>query len=209
MIFWGIEDKLKIKGQGDILESSARMFAQKMTVLHSETDEIVAEYGKVKSLIRIEPAERMPIFCMFAVYEEDCNTNDNGELEINLSEEKKQTIRKHFPNADAVVVIPNPEKFIEDVNESIGFDIKVGSVQYYHIDKGCSTSEGKAAIDMEFMKYLTQDVQPVQENGTTSYIFYADYAYRVLFCKDIFLLVSKNIVSFFLLRQLIKEEVIR
>lgn len=186
MTFWGIEDDLKIKGQGDILEASTRMFAQNMTMLHPDTNEIVVECGKVNGLVRVEPAERMPVFCMFAVYEEDCNINDNGEMEINLSEEKKQTIREHFPNADAVVVIPNPEKFIEDVNGSIGFDIKVGSVHYYHIDKGLSTDDGQTAMDMEYMKYLTQDVPPMKENGTTCYSFYADYAYRVLFCKDVF-----------------------
>ena len=30
--FWGIEDKLKIKGQGDILEAGTRMFAQKRLI---------------------------------------------------------------------------------------------------------------------------------------------------------------------------------
>lgn len=27
IVFWGIEDELKIKGQGDILEAGTRMFA--------------------------------------------------------------------------------------------------------------------------------------------------------------------------------------
>ena len=35
--FWGIEDKLKIKGQGDILEAGTRMFAQKMIMQHPDT----------------------------------------------------------------------------------------------------------------------------------------------------------------------------
>lgn len=123
---------------------------------------------------------------MFAVYEEDCNTNDNGELVINLSKEKKQTIREHFPNANAVVIISNPDQFINDINESRGFDIKADRVHYYHIDKGFSTDDGRTAIDMEYMKYLTQDVPSMKENGTIRYTFNADYAYRVLFCKDVF-----------------------
>ena len=70
--FWGIEDELKIKGQGDILEAGTRMFAQKMTMHHPDTNEIIAEYGKANGLVRVEPAAKMPVFCMFAVYEDDC-----------------------------------------------------------------------------------------------------------------------------------------
>lgn len=61
IIFWGIEDKLKIKGQGDILEAGTRMFAQKMIMQHPDTKEIIAEYGKSNGLIRVEPAEKMPV----------------------------------------------------------------------------------------------------------------------------------------------------
>ncbi len=32
--FWGIEDKLKIKGQGDRLEASSRFFSDRMTVFN-------------------------------------------------------------------------------------------------------------------------------------------------------------------------------
>ena len=40
--FWGIEDKLKIKGQGDILEARTRMFAQKMIMQDPDTQEVIA-----------------------------------------------------------------------------------------------------------------------------------------------------------------------
>ena len=65
--FWGIEDKLKIKGQGDILEASSRMFAQKMTMHNPETNEVIGEFGQSNGLVRIGPAEKMPVFCLFAV----------------------------------------------------------------------------------------------------------------------------------------------
>lgn len=38
--FWGIEDKLKIKGQGDILEAGVKTFAQRMAMQENETGEI-------------------------------------------------------------------------------------------------------------------------------------------------------------------------
>ncbi|MGN0619310.1 MAG: hypothetical protein ACI4J7_09855 [Ruminiclostridium sp.] len=184
--FWGIEDKLKIKGQGDILEAGARIFAQKITMHNPSTNEVIGEYGQSNGIMRIEPAERMPVFCLFAVYEDDCIVDSNGKVAISLSEEKKNTIREHFPNADSVVVIPNPDSFVDDVRKSIGTEIKAESVHYFNIDKGFDTKSGQTAIDMEYMRYLTQDVPPVKENGKTIYTFYADYAYRVLFCKDVF-----------------------
>lgn len=49
--FWGIEDKLKIKGQGDILEAGTRMFAQKMIMQHPETKEVIAKCGKANGLV--------------------------------------------------------------------------------------------------------------------------------------------------------------
>ena len=82
--FWGIEDKLKIKGQGDILEAGTRMFAQKMIMQHPDTKEVIAKCGKANGLVRIEPAEKMPVFCMFAVYEDDCKVDITGDSIINL-----------------------------------------------------------------------------------------------------------------------------
>lgn len=128
----------------------------------------------------------MPVFCMFSVYEEDCKKDDDGRILINLSDDKKQTIREHFPNADAVAIIPNPEVFIEDIRNSIGTEIKAENVHYFHIDKGFDTKDGQTAMDMEYMKYLMQDVPPVKDDKGTRYTFYADYAFRVLFCKDVF-----------------------
>ena len=184
--FWGIEDKLKIKGQGDILEAGTRIFAKNMTMKHLEANEIV-DLGNTNVILRVEPAEKMPVFCMFAVYNDDCMTNDDGKVVINLSEEKKQTIREHFPNADAVVVISTPDIFIKDIEKSIGVDIKSGSVQYFKIDKGFSTKDAQTSNDMEYMMYLMQDTLPsVKENGSTHYSFKVKYAYRALFCKDVF-----------------------
>ena len=130
------------------------MFAQKMIMQHPDTKEVIAKCGKANGLVRIEPAEKMPVFCMFAVYEDDCKVDITGASIINLSDDKKQTIREHFPNADAVAVIPNPEEFIEDVKRSIGTEIKAEKVNYFHIDKGYETTDGEIAMDMEYMLSL-------------------------------------------------------
>lgn len=184
--FWGIEDKLKIKGQGDILEAGTRMFAEKMIMQYPDTREVIAEYVNTNGLMRVEPATKMPVFCMFAVFEEDCKVDEYGNTIINLSNDKKQTIREHFPNADAVVIIPNPEEFIEDIRKSIGTEIKAEKVNYFHIDRGYKTNDDRTAMDFKYMKYLLQDATPEKVGERTRYVFYVDYAFRILFCKDVF-----------------------
>lgn len=184
--FWGIEDKLKIKGQGDVLEAGTKIFAQKMVMRHPDTHEVIADFGKANGLARVEPAEKMPVFCMFTVYEDDCIINKDGEIVINLPEDKRQTIREHFPNADAVAIIPNPKEFVEDIRKSVNVEIKAESVRYFHIDKGFKTNDSQVAMDLEYIKYVCQDVPPIKDDRKIIYKFCTDYAFRALFCKDVF-----------------------
>lgn len=147
------------------------MFAEKMIMQHPDTKEVIAEFRKANDLMRVELAEKMQVFCMFAVYEEDCKVDEHGNTFINLSSNEKKTIREHFPNADAVAVILNPEAFIEDISKSIGTDIKAGKVKYFHIDKGYGIKDGRTAMDMEYMKYLMQDAAPEKVDCGTRYVF--------------------------------------
>lgn len=183
---WRIEDEQKIKGQGDTLEASSIIHAQNVTMLEPNTPNIIAQFGEATGKVRFDPAKKIPVFCLFAVYEDDCIYDVNGNLQINLSEDKKAKIRKHFPNADAVVVIPNPETFIRDVENSIGCEIIADSIRYFNIEKGVTTNDGKTAMDMEYQMYLCQDTPPVREKGKTIYSFNADYVYRILQCKDVY-----------------------
>ena len=183
--FWGIEDKQKIKGQGDRFEAGIMMHAKRLQMQNPYTGEII-NCGISNGLVRIEPAERMPVYCLFAVFEDDCIADKEDVLYINLSDEKKNTIREHFSKADGVVVIDNPDQFIEDVKNSIGYEVKNDKVHYYNIDEGYKTENGQAAMDLQYMKYLIQDAEPIYENGMKRYAFYEEYAYRVLFCKDLF-----------------------
>ena len=181
---WKIEDEQSIKGQGDTLEASAIMYAQNMT-LQSKTTNITVQLGQSKGKVRFEPAKKIPVFCMFAVYEEDCIYQNNGKLKINLSEEKKTKIREHFPNADSVIVISNPTTFIHDVENSIGCEIIADSIRYFNIENGFTTNNGQTGMDMEYYRYLCQDTLPVKEHGNTIYKFNASYVYRALQCKDV------------------------
>lgn len=141
-----------------------------MIMQHPDTKEVIAKCGKANGLVRIEPAEKMPVFCMFAVYEDDCKV-DITELQSSIFQMIKTDYQEHFPNADAVAVIPNPEEFIEDVKRSIGTEIKAEKVNYFHIDKGYETTDGEIAMDMEYMKYLMQDASPEKVDGGIRYTF--------------------------------------
>lgn len=162
------------------------MHAQKMLMKNTDTGEIIYYSGYSKGLVRVEPAKRMPVYCLFVIYEDDCTIDSEGKLHITLSDEKKKTIRKHFPKADGVVIINNPDQFIEDVKNSIGHVIKSDEVHYYNIDEGYKIENGQVAMDMEYLKYVTQDTEPIRENGMIRYKLSADYAYRVLLCKDLY-----------------------
>ena len=184
--FWGIEDTLKIKGQGDRLEASSRFFAQNISVYDVEDGHFVGSFPASSGLVRYEPAEQIPVFCLFSVYEKDCSIDQDGSFKIHLSEKTKQTIINHFPNADTVVIIDNPAQFLMDVENSIGCEIKHGCVQYFNIDKGYQRGDGVNAMDMDYMKYLMQDTPPVVEGNKRTYRFLEKYVYRCLFCKDIY-----------------------
>ena len=185
--FWGIEDKLKIKGQGDILEAGVKTFTQRTTIQEYETGEIAVIERPINVIAHIEPAKHIPVFCMFSVFDDNCEITSDGTLKIKLTAETKATIREHFPKADSVAVISNPVQFIDDVEKSIGHRIEHECVHYFHIGKGLKIENSdQTAMDSEYMKYLIQDTPPKVEKGEKIYSLAANYAYRVLFCKDVF-----------------------
>lgn len=184
--FWGIEDNLKIRGQGDGLEASTVVHGQTMFVSAPKTNKVLTEINQAKCIARIDPAKTIPVFCLFTVFEEERETDDCGNIRISLSQDTKNMIKEHFPNADSVVIIDNPQKFIEDVKNSIGHVIKGDLVHYYYIDEGIQKENGNIAMDLRYIMYLTQDEQPLNVNGNEIYSLSEEFAYRVLFCKDVF-----------------------
>lgn len=185
--FWKIEEDKKIKGQGDLLEAGSRIHAQQLVVKEIGMDGIITTAGKSNVLVHAESAAEIPVFCLFAVYKDDCVIDDKGDFQICLSEEKKQTIQEHFPEADTVAIIKNVDEFLNDVEKSIGHQIKHELVHYFNIDKGYEVNHGQdIANDIEYYKYVTQDTPPQKVGKYTRVVFNSDYAYRVLFCKDVF-----------------------
>ena len=180
--FWKIEKDLNRKGQGDILEGGMRLFIQQMTLTENGTNKALYKNGKTRIPVYFS-VEDIPVFCLFIVGEGDCSVNEFGDPTINLSEDIKKTIKDHFPDADSVGVIKDPDSFIHDVEDTVGHEVKYGKVHYFHIDKGFPANDGiNTANDLEYIKYLTQDTPPI--NGR--YCLASAYSYRALFCKDVF-----------------------
>ena len=73
------------KGQGDVLEASTRIYAQSMTVYDPLTNEVLKQIdNSIRFVVRMRPAEDMPVFCLFAVLDKDCELDDDGKFRIRL-----------------------------------------------------------------------------------------------------------------------------
>ena len=70
IIYRGIEEKLKTKGQGDKLEASTKLFSDNMKILDYETNELAAEFKGINThtVLRFPNANTILILCLFAVY---------------------------------------------------------------------------------------------------------------------------------------------
>ena len=185
-MFWSIENEKKIKGQGDILEARTKFHVQNVAVRSHNSSEN-ATFNTNNFMITCDQAAHMPVFCLFSVYEDDCDIDEKGRLIINLPENKKKYIIDHFPEANAVAIITNPVRFLDDVVRSIGCDVKHEEVHYFNIDKGFSINgSNQKSMDGEYIKYIMQDSSENTQEGNKIYKFNVAHAYRTLFCKDEF-----------------------
>lgn len=182
--FRQIEEKLFIKGQGDKLEGGSMFYSQNMTMIDNETNEVVMAGVHANMMVHYEPANLLPVYCLFACYEKDCTRLEDGSLQFHISDEIKNNIIEHFPKADSVAIIPATEEFIESVVTSIGCDVKHGKVNYFNL-YGFDSEHGKT-MDMRYFKYLSQDKEPQKVEGGWKHTFSAKYVYRSLLCKDEF-----------------------
>lgn len=180
-----IEENLKIKGQGDKLEASTKVFAENLKMIDNNSNQTIINNVKARTVFHYPDADFMPIFCLFAVFEDDCVV-EGSNRKMRLSKSIKDTITSHFPEADSVAIINNPKQFIEDIKKSISKDVVADLVNYYHIDNGFPNENGAVSLDLEYFKYLTQDTPPSIVENIKKYSFNVKYVYRILLCKDIY-----------------------
>ena len=183
--FRDYENKLKIKGQGDRLEGASRLYAQKVTIQSHENPEMTWTTNMADIITSYEPANNIPVFCLFSCFEKDCAKTSDGKYRITLNDEIKNDIREHFGKADTAVIVENPLVFINDVHTAFNNTCKTELVNYFHVE-GFPIGDGSRSLDLEYFKYLAQDTPPMKIDKGTQYSFGADFVYRALFCKDVF-----------------------
>lgn len=184
--FRGIEKDMKIKGQGDIQEGAFLFNTYMLTINGKLVYNSTVTKDVLKMIGIIEAANNIPVYCLYAVLEDDCNVEDDGKVKINLSE---KTIRSHFPNADAVAVINNPECFMKELEDSIDGEVKSGLVHYFYTDGELKADNGFPATDLNYAKFITND-QLIQvapsEGAEVELILDFDFvdSSKLLFAKD-------------------------
>jgi len=182
--FRKIEEELFIKGQGDKLEGGSVLYGQRATMTDLSTNETINIPDKFSIPIYYEPADKLPVFCLLACFEDDCINGEGYELDIALSDDIKEDIKNHFPKADSVAIIRNPQEFIQDIHSTIGYECKSDLVNYFHL-YGYQTDNGNTN-DLEYFKYLAQDTPEVRLEKGKRTVFDAKFVFRSLLCKDVY-----------------------
>lgn len=166
-----IEETQHNHGQGDLLEGKWRIHAESLRVFHPETHEYLgAIEHKADFTVSIQDVNDMPVFCL-SRYES--SHVDDGMFQMEDNEYKK--IIKDFPEATHALIILEPSKFVNGVNDSINHMMIADLVRYfdYRIN------------DLRMAMYLTTG----DENAKTQGFFYGtgtyENRYRHLLCKDV------------------------
>jgi len=121
----GIEKELLIKGQGDQYEGKTIITGHRLTLGDGSVHN-----GVFNVIFSLEPANKLPVFCLYTCFEKDCRQDSSGNWVPQLSDDVKDMVSEHFPKADAVAIISNPEQFIQDVLVEFGDGCKHGLVKY-------------------------------------------------------------------------------
>ena len=179
-----------IKGQGDKLEGGSMVAFANVHLTNYNDGFDVFKGSEHQIFVHFGPANKLPVFCLFACFEKDCIETDDGKLIINLSSETEEYIRTHFPKADSVAIIQEPHDFIESVRASIGHNCVSDLVKYFNLTG--VKSEDKIFNDLDYQMYLMQDTPPKIENKKKTYVFNEKFVYRSLLCKDNYFLLEQE-----------------
>ena len=181
--FRKIEENELIRGQGDKLEGGTSIKVKNMKVTDNVSNDTLHSNIAGSLCIFYDGVKQLPVYSLFACNEKDCTLHNDGTLEFHFTDETKKSIRKHFPKADSVAIIKNPDKFITNVKETIGTESVSELVNYFNF-YGFDTKD--RVNNMEYIIYLTQDVPWQKVGNEWKCTIDEKYAFRSLLCKDKF-----------------------
>lgn len=169
-----LEEALHNKGQGDLLEGKLKLKIQGARVLVRENDNLIATLPPNSVIIiSIQDVNNMPVFCLTQYGEDDISDYvDDSNYKISLSNEKLQGIQSDFPKATHALIILEPEKFINDINNIGNHQFVSDRIRYYDYDIN----------PLQMMMYLTTGSETIETNTVMSMTY--ENRYRHLLCKD-------------------------
>lgn len=169
-----LEEDLHNKGQGDLLEGKLKLKTQGVRVLDRENDNLIATLPPNSVIIiSIQDVNNMPVFCLSQYGEDDISDYvDDSNYKISLSNEKLQGIQSDFPKASHALIILEPEKFINDINNIGNHQFVSDRIRYYDYDIN----------PLQMMMYLTSGSETIETNTAMSITY--ENRYRHLLCKD-------------------------
>ena len=137
-------------------------------------DEMACKLPKGTVTVGIDGVQYMPIFCMTAGSESDCETYiSKSEYVIKFNEDYKNEIKSNFPKAEAALIILEPDTFLRKLKDTISGSVKADVIHYYNYDIN----------DINMLSFLI-DVNSLEPGNIYSQP--ADNRYRHLLCKDQF-----------------------
>lgn len=178
--FREIENEQLLKGQGDRGDGLFSIYGKDVKI---KNDNTIYESGKTFDVDCGNNSFR-PVFCITAGTLKDCSYfNNEKDYRIQFSEKKHHIISEHFPKADSVLLIKNPQHFLDNLKSNIGYKCYENLVQYYNPNR----------ILPQFLENLFYDsVYEDIETGIRETVVDVSNVHRLLICKDIFFLNNKN-----------------
>lgn len=181
--FRKIEENELIRGQGDKLEGGTSIKVKNMKVTDNVSNDTLHSNIAGSLCIFYDGVKQLPVYSLFACNEKDCTLHNDGTLEFHFTDETKKSIRKHFPKADSVAIIKNPDKFIINVEKTIGTVVFSDLVRYFDI---YANNMEEINNDLNYISYWLEIATHIQEGNEHKYTINENNVFRFLLCKDIF-----------------------
>jgi hypothetical protein len=178
------------KGQGDLLEGKMKIRCISAKLYHPDTNQYIGELKNVIITLAIQDVNNIPIFCLSAGNKSHCiDYYSSGKFKIKFNKKQIDTVFQDFPNADSALIIPQPERFINDISSK--YSCISNLIKYYNYDI--------LTTDMLCTVLNIDEIMP-----NIKYPLTFDNKYRHLLCKDISF-INQNEYRFILLDEYIKK----
>lgn len=178
--FNDIEKEQLKKGQGDTLDGRMLINATDVVIGDPQSDKVINRIDELIMNMGFDGVNKMPVFCITAVFITDCEYYSANRYKIKFDKEKERIIREHFGDADSALVIDRPKDFIKCVTQAFKEECYSELVRYYDM----------SILTMDRLEYLTGASDGF--NNKKVFTMTTDNVYRHLYCKDNFFIQQQE-----------------